>query len=339
MKGKGVTVRPSLMMFAVMALALASLVACSQGEHPPVGPPEKVTIAIATTTDSVLAQIAQAKGYYREEGLDATVHLQPYGKLALQEVLEGKADFATVAETPVMFAIMNGAKISVLATIESSRKGNAIVARKDRGVLTLNDLKGKKVAMIKGTTTDYFLDVLLTVNGIAQDEVTIVDMKAEEMSGALANGDIDAASMFITYAIPVQRRLGERGGMFQDENVYTFTFNLVATQEFIRNNPEKIKRLLRALVRAEEFVEKNPVEAQQVVAEFSGVDIAAIRDIWDKTSFRVSLDEMLILALEDEARWAIDDKLVGTAKVPNFLDYIYLDGLQAAAPKAVRILK
>ena len=78
----------------------------------PAGPVEKVTIAYSATTDSVLAQVAQTRGYYREEGLEVTPHMHPYGKPALREVLEGKADFATVAETPVMFAILNGEKIS-----------------------------------------------------------------------------------------------------------------------------------------------------------------------------------------------------------------------------------
>ncbi len=63
--------------------------------------------------------------------------MHPYGKTALKEVLEGKADFATVAETPVMFAIMKGEKISIIATIQTSSRNSAIMARKDKGILTL----------------------------------------------------------------------------------------------------------------------------------------------------------------------------------------------------------
>jgi ABC-type nitrate/sulfonate/bicarbonate transport system substrate-binding protein len=323
----------------VIVFLMMGLFACSRTEQKPAGPPEKVTIAISATTDSVLAQIAQAKGYYREEGMDATVHLQPYGKLCLQEVLEGKADFATVAETPVMFEVMKGAKISIIAAIESSQRGNAIIARKDRGIHTLSDLKGKKVAVTKGTTTDYFLDTILAVNGVSRAEVKTVDMKAEDATSALVNGDIDAVSTFNTYAYPAQKKLGERGITFEDKNIYTFTFNVVATQEFIQNNPGKVKKMLRALLRAEEFVQQNPAQAQKVVAGFSGVEIAVLREIWDVTSFRVSLDQALILALEDESSWAIKHKLTGATKLPNYLDYIYLDGLKAVKPDAVRILR
>ena len=152
----------------------------SHAQHKPAGPPEKITIAYATLPETALAQVAQSQGYFREAGLEATAHLHPYGKLALKEVLEGKADFATVAETPVMFAIMKGEKISVIATIHTSHLGHAILARKDRGILTFEDLKGKKIAATLGTTSDFFLDAILVTHGISRKDVEVVDLKAEE---------------------------------------------------------------------------------------------------------------------------------------------------------------
>jgi NitT/TauT family transport system substrate-binding protein len=123
----------------------------------PLGQPEKVTIAYATLTDAALPIVAQMRGYSFEEGLEVTPRLHPYGKLALQDVLEGKADFATAAETPVMFAIMNGEKVAIIATIETTNQVNAIVARKDRGINALEDLRGRKIAVTLGTDHGLFL--------------------------------------------------------------------------------------------------------------------------------------------------------------------------------------
>jgi len=331
---------PNRLTLVLFALAICfGLFDCTRTDPNSAGPLEKVTIAYAATTDAVLADVAQVQGFYKQEGLDATPRLHPYGKLALQEVLEGRADFATVAETPVMFAILKGTKISIIATIESSRRGNAIIARKDRGIHVLSDLRRKKVAVTKGTTSDYFLDAILAVNGIAREEIQIVDMSADEMTAALEKGDIDAVSTFNTYAYPAQRRIGQRGITFDDKNIYTFTFNVVATQKFIEQNPEKVRKMLRALVKAEEFVRQNPADAQIDVAAFSSVDIAVLRDIWNETSFTVSLDQSLVLALEDESRWAIHNRLTGAKNVPNYLNFIYFDGLKAVKPDAVRILR
>jgi sulfonate transport system substrate-binding protein len=317
----------------------ASFFACDRTDKRPSGPPEKVTIAYSATTDSVLAEVAQSRGYYLQEGLEATARLHPYGKPALDDLLAGNADFATVAETPVVFAILKGAKISIIATIQTSDTGNAILARRDKGILTLGNLKDKKIGATLGTTSDFFLDTILGVHGIPRKNVSVVDLKAEEMADALAHDVVDAVSTFAPYVAFTQKKLGNNAITFQDKDIYRWTFNIVATQEFIRKNPDAVKKMLGALVKAEEFVRENPAEAQKVVSDFNGIDITIVRDIWANTSFTVTLDQALLLALEDESQWAIKNGLTKATKVPNYLNFIYLDGLQSVKPKAVRILK
>jgi NitT/TauT family transport system substrate-binding protein len=238
-----------------------------------------------------------------------------------------------------MFAIMKGEKISVIATIQNSDTGNAVLARRDRGILTPGNLKGKRIAATLGTTSDFFLDAILGLHGISRKDVEVVDMKAGEMADALARGDIDAVSTFTPYNVFTQKKLGDRVIVFQDRDIYRWTFNVVAKQEFIRKNPDKVKKMLRALVRAEAFAGENPAEAQKIVADFCGIEKAIVRDIWADTSFTVTLDQSLILALEDESRWAINSGLTSARKIPNYLDFIYIDGLKAVNPKAIRILR
>jgi len=332
--------------YQVAALALVALVLIlgsflllpPKGQKP-AAPPEQVTIAYSATTDAVLAEVAQVQGYYLQEGLQATAHLHPYGKLALKEMLEGKADFATVAETPVMLAIMNGAKISLLATIQTANRVNAIVARKDKGILAPGDLKGRKIAVTLGTTADFFMDSFLALHEIARKDMKVVDLKPEQMAEALAKGEVDAVSVFMPFPILVQKKLGNRAMAFYDQNIYTSMFNVVATQKFIRENPGKVKKLLRALIKAEDFVSVYPEQAQRMIADFSRTDPALVREVWPNYRYTVKLEQSLVLALEDETLWAVKEGLVGKEKMPDYLDYIYLEGLESVKPKAVRILK
>ena len=326
----------------LVVLLLVAVLGLGTGCQPEkqAGRPEKITIAYAALPETALAQVAQLRGYYREEGLEAAARLHPYGKPALQDVLEGKADFATVAETPIMFAIMKGEKISVIATIETSVLGHAVLARRDRGILTFEDLRGRKVAATLGTTSDFFLDAILGVHGISREGIQVVNLKAEEIPDALARGDIDAVSVFPPYTALTQKKLGARVITFQDKDIYTYHFNVVATQEFIRKNPGKVRKMLRALIRAEEFVRDNPAAGQKNVADFTGVDVAIVRDTWAGADFSVTLDQSLLLALEDETKWAIKDRLTGgRTKIPNYLDFIYPEGLSSVKPPAVNILR
>ncbi len=324
--------------FAVLAMSSCFL-ACDRTDKKSVVPAEKITIAYATLVEAAIPQVAQSQGYYREEGLEMTPHLHSYGKLALQEVLDGKADFATVAETPIMFAILNGEKISIIATFQSSKKNHAIVARKDKGIQRPKDLKGKKIATTVGITADYFMDAFFATHGIARKDVTIVNLKPEECENAITNGKVDAISAFYPFLSRTQNRLGGKGITFYNEDIYTSTFNLVTTQEFIRINPGKVRKVLRALIKAEEFVAGNQTEAQKIVADFCGIRPDVVQHIWADSRFAVRLDQSLILALEDESRWAINYKLTRAKKVPNYLEFIHIDALKLVKPDAVAILR
>ncbi|MBI5101385.1 MAG: NrtA/SsuA/CpmA family ABC transporter substrate-binding protein [Nitrospirae bacterium] len=322
-----------------VSAVLVCFSACSRTDQKSSGPVEKITIAYSAPPYTVLIDIAEAQGYFRQEGLEATLQAQGHGKLALEALAEGKADFATAGSTPIILAIMDGEKISLISSIQSSNRNNAIAARKDRGILAPKDLKGKKTAATLGTIREFFLDSFLVVNGLSRKDVTVVDLGPAEMLEAISNGSVDAVSALSPDPVRIQKMLGDKGIMFYDENIYTAAFNIVSTQEYILRNPRTIEKLLRALVKAEEFARQSPSEAQKNVAEARQIDKVLLGEIWDANDFSVKLDQSLLLSLEDESRWAIKNKLTTATKVPNYLDYIYRDGLASVKPEAVRILK
>lgn len=305
----------------------------------PAGPPEKVTIALTTNLNPVLAKIADAKGFFREEGLDVALQLHSSGIATLQSLLDGKADLATVADTPIMFAMMKGASLSVLSTIQTSTRNEAIVARKDRGIASAADLKGRRVGVTLGTSGDYFLDSYLVLNALSRKDVVIVNLKPDEMSDALLQGRVDAVSIWNPLVLNLVKELGEHGVRLHNESAYTETFDIVTMQALTRQRPEAIRRLLRALVKAESFVAANPQESQRIMAEFCGIDSKLLEGIWNDFQFNISLSQSLLFSLEDQAGWAIKNGLVERRDLPNFLEALYVDGLMAVKPDAVRLIR
>jgi len=75
------------------------------------------------------------------------------------------------------------------------------------------------------------------------------------------------------------------------------------------------------------------------VADFIKIDSALLEEIWGIFNFRVALDQALLVNLEDQTRWAIKKRLTARTDMPNYLDYIYISGLQAVKPEAVRIIR
>jgi NitT/TauT family transport system substrate-binding protein len=296
---------------------------------------QKITFAYTYQPQSTLAHVATSKGYFKEEGLDVQPLMRSFGKEALQALLENKAEFATVAETPVMFSGLKGDKIFVVANIEASTTNNAVVARKAAGINSPGDLKGKRVGFTPGTTSDFFLDSFLTANGLTRQDIRPVALKPDEMQEAMATKNVDAVSTWNYPLTLIAQKLGSEAVVFYDRQIYTETFNIAAQQDFVKAKPETVKRFLRALVKAEDFVAKNPDEAQAIMAAATKIDKSLIRDVWNAFNYRVVLDQKLLLTLEDEARWAIKNKLTDTTVMPDYASYIHSDSLRAVRPEAV----
>ena len=303
------------------------------------GPPEKITIAYTLAATAILVDIAFAEGYFAEEGLDAQAQPQPFGKLALASVLEGKADLATVADTPIVLAVMNGHPITTVGTIQTSNRDAAIIAIKDHGILSPADLKGKKIGLPLGTSIEFFVDAYLIAHDISRETVTIVDMRPAEMAEALKAGKVDAVSTFNPTLMQFEKALGNSGTFLYDEAVYTEHFCVVGIQEYAKQHPEVLKKFLKALVRAETLIQQNPEKAKNKVVEFLKIDRTLLDDIWPIYKARVTLDQALLVDLEDQTRWAVKKGLTTRKDIPNYLDYIHIDSLLAVKPEAVTILR
>ncbi len=326
--------------FCFLAALAVIVVFSGAGCQPPqkqAGPPEKITVAYSVGPS--LVHVAFAKGFFAEEGLDATPQSYDRGKQALDAVIMGKADLATAADTPIMLAVMNGKQIAVIAVIQTSNTNQAIIAKRDRGIAGPSDLIGKKIGVALGTSSHYFLDSILLFHGIDRRQVTIVDIGPEMMSAAFRMGRVDAVSTWNPALTMKSQEVGKNFCMIYNQKVYTFDFCTVASQEFVRKNPEKVKKFLRALIKAEQFAKRHPDEAVLLAARFTGADEGLFRNAWELYDYRVTLDQSLLVNLEDQSRWALRNWLTTQKDMPNYLHFVYLDGLQAVKPEAVRIIR
>ncbi|HEY8099010.1 MAG TPA: NrtA/SsuA/CpmA family ABC transporter substrate-binding protein [Methylobacter sp.] len=326
----------------VILMIITALMGCQESspenkEQRSSEPLQKITVAYTNQPQSTLIHVAVARGYFVEEGLDVQSLMRTFGKAALETVIENQADFATVAETPIMFNVLKGEKIFVLANIEASSMNNAVVARKGAGISAPGDLKGKRIGFTPGTSGDFFLASLLTASGLTRNEIQPVALKPEEMQDAIMAKKVDAVSTWNYPLTQIGRQLGDDGTIFYDREIYTETFNIAAQQEFVQKNPELVKRFLSALIKAEDFVAKNPDEAQAIMSAATKIDKDLIRDVWNDFNYHVVLDQTLLLTLEDETRWAMKNKLTDQTVMPDYLSVIHLDSLKEVKPEAIRM--
>jgi len=301
---------------------------------------EKVTIGIsATSLLPVLVHIAEERGYFLEEGIDVEIKGYPTGKAAMAATLSGEVDIGTVADTPIVSNSFERNDFAVFVTILRAVQHSKALARKDSNINTPQDLIGKKVATTIGTTAHFFMSVFLTLNKIDVSDVEIIDMKPGEMVGAIVNGDVDVICAWEPNVINAAKSLGDNAIILPSNVGYEATFNLITMNGYIGNTPGLIRKVIKALVKAEEFVKNNREESIDIIALRLETDREDIDKLWDGYRFNISLSQSLILTLEDVARWSIRSNFTDKTEVPNYLYYIYMDALEEVRPEAVGIIR
>ena len=100
-----------------------------------------------------------------------------------------------------------------------------------------------------------------------------------------------------------------------------------------------MKRFLNSLEQAEEFIIAHPTEAKAILQKHYEYGNEYVTTTWADYQFSLSIDESLISAMEDEARWTIANNLTTVETVPDFVNYIYIDGLKAIKPGGVNIIE
>jgi NitT/TauT family transport system substrate-binding protein len=261
------------------------------------------------------------------------------GKLALQEALEGKADLAASSETAIMYAVASGAPVVVVATIAASDVDFAVVGRKDHGVTAVEDLKHKKIGLVKGTAAHYYLDRLLIDSGIHERDVTVVGVEAPQIVAALIAENVDAIVTWNPHLDEARKKLGANAMLLAKDGLVKSLWAISGHRDYLQRRPDRVKAVLKALVRAEAELLRQPAKARQIVAHNVGMDLPALQSVWRNYHFEVALDQSFIIALEEVARWAIRKRHVSAERVPNFLHSIDTSFLEAVRPETVQIIR
>jgi NitT/TauT family transport system substrate-binding protein len=169
--------------------------------------------------------------------------------------------------------------------------------------------------------------------------VTLTDLTPKQTVAAIANGTVDAVVVWEPYVSQIREQLTNRIIRWSVHSGQAQYSVLVGRNEWLKRHPDLSKRLLKSLMQAEEYVVQHPSEAMAILKKRYQHDDAYVARVWKEHQFSLSLDQALILAMEDEARWMIKNNLTSGKAVPDFLKYIYIDGLKAVKPEAVNIIR
>ena len=319
-----------------LLLAVLGCWSCSKGDYS--GKIETVTMGHNPNETKALIYIAEERGLFAANGLNVAFRDYDTGAEVADAMLNGEIDLATCAEYVIVGNVLKKKNVRNIASI-SKFQNTYIIGRTDKGIRGIVDLKGKRIGVARETSSEFFLGRFMDLHGMSIRQVTLVNVTPAQSVQALVRGSVDAVAVIEPHAHAIKKKLGDGGVIWPAQSSQLTYFNLISTEAWASSHPKVIGRLLRSLVQAENYVVSHPNAAKAIVQKRLRYDDAYIDAIWPEYQLSVSLDQGLIAAMEDEARWMIRNNLTNEKTVPDFGNYIYTDGLKAIRPEAVNIIR
>ncbi len=236
-----------------------------------------VNVGSGPTLSVAGVQLALAKGYFKEEGLDVTITPLTSGAATLASLVGGSLHFVPTNIVSASIARSRGIRIKIISSQTSSSKDrpyDAILVRGDSQMKTARDLVGKTVAVNAVNS----IGTLTTSRAIEKDggdfkSVKWVELPQGDAMTALATGNVDAI-----YIVEPFVTIGAKRGFRRLVSPYLATdvdfaeTAIVATEAYLTANPEVGKKFQRAMAKALKLGAENPEEIRAMLPSYMKID-------------------------------------------------------------------
>ena len=201
----------------------------------------------------------------------------PAGPVLLEGLNVGSIDFGTVGEAPPIFAQAAGANLVYVGNEPASPASEAIVVPKGSSLRTLADLKGKKVALNKGSNVHYLLLKALEKAGVAYADIQPVFLPPADARAAFERGSVDAWAIWDPFLAAAEKQLGARVLADGKGLVANYQFYL-ASRTYAEKNPEILRIVLDEVAKVDDWGRSNPDEVATILAAQTGLgkDVVAL---------------------------------------------------------------
>lgn len=194
---------------------------------------------------------------FEKDGIKITWVQSAGSNKALEFLSAGSLDFGSTAGAAALIGRINGNPIKSVY-VYSKPEWTALVTRKDTGITKVSDLKGKSIAVTRGTDPHIFLVRALSDAGLTEKDVTLILLQHADGRLALKRGDVAAWAGLDPIMASAEI---EDGDILFHRNAANNTWGVLnVREEFARQNPEIVKRVLRGYEQARAEAQKNPAK-------------------------------------------------------------------------------
>ncbi len=315
---------------AVIALVLAS--------GPAVAEPEIKELALGFGLDLPFAPhiVAIEKGWFADAGFtDVSTKTFTAGALAGEALVAGEIHLWTPGNLPPISMVHNGIPVVILGTNSVNTDLEKLVVRNDANVKEPEDLYNIKIGLLQGSTSGAMLGGIIEHYGLDASRIQSVNLAPPEALASMASNETQALLIWEPWPFRALSEIDSsvvhsgRTSFFESNKGETVQVSnnrsmFVASQEFVRDNPQTVQAMMEVLVRAQKFVADtaNRAEVIELFSKFQNQPVEMNDALFDNNYvFNPVFDDAYIADME-----AISAFLASSGRINDempVLEYTY----------------
>ncbi len=290
-------------------------------------------MTIATGVDPVFSAyyVAQQEGLFKKRGLDVRINTGPSGSAMVSFLINGQIESAFGSEIAGVSNHNLDPNVVVVAQATRLVRWIAIVGR---NMDNLDQLKGKKIGVARGSGGEVFWLALIDKLKLNAADYTVVNVEAPEMVAALERGNIDAYAVWEPWVTRGLAAVKNTKVLKDQETILEQGVYIYMNLGWIKKNPEQAEGFVRALVEATDLINRDRKRAAKDVSDFlKSLDPPLVAELMTKLRFEMVLDDFTISLFR-----LAETQLKQQGKLTKPLDlgaFVYPDLLRKIQPKSV----
>jgi ABC-type nitrate/sulfonate/bicarbonate transport system substrate-binding protein len=318
----------------IAAIAIGSLLGCAAApvDAPSDKPLSILDVVVGNNFGHLPMFVGVDKGFFRKHGVEVRLKVVNTGTDMVNAMEKREVQVGDMSVTTFLKARHAGNPFRVIGLIQNdATRSNAdeplaIVARKDSGIRTIEDLKGKRVGLAQAQTSDEYFKMVLARRGMKYGDVTIVNIMAPPaLAPALKEGKVDAVVSWEPFNTIVLDQVPDSYTVVRGGGHLSYIMVATAHDPTIERDPAVLRNFVAGLAAASQFTRRNRDEAVEIFAKWvPGLDPAvgkrAVRHIsYDPRvsrpvmqAFEAAEDDVLKNTLKGAPRLAIPEQFAAS---------------------------
>lgn len=291
-------------------------------------------IRVATQPGVYAANILWAKknGYFEKEleqlgytDIEVTWDSFESGPPENEAFAAGEEDIGLIGDVPLLIAKASGQKTVTFAKLSSGEQTVALTVPVDSDINDPAQLKGKKVAYVKGSYGQHFLGLVLKNAGLTFDDIEEVNLPNADIGNAVVTKQVEAGIIWepgLTSTLSTgQIKVLLDGTGIKSNNVFFF-----ATQSFANENPDALVAFIRAVEKANEDIKNDPITVANSLTEEINLTSEVLQELFSEYNYSSFISSSDIDELKDVENFNRDQGFAeNTVDVDSFVDLKFLE--------------